>query len=330
MAAILKDDKGIALILTITLIGLIVVMVMQFSKTIRTSLYETTNFSDGIRLKSIAKSGFNCALSVLYEDEVNVDSLHDDWASLNQYSSISTSLFDNDGAFQVEVADLAGRIQINRLIYTSGEHKGEYNQTQMEQLQRLLGNAPFNIESDKIKDILDPIKDWIDEDSDQELHGAEDSYYRSLDHPYSCRNGQLESVDELLLIKGITPELLYGTGETPGLANYLTVVGDGKININTADPVVLLTLSDDLDSSMVEEMAAYRNDEKNESNLTKLDWYKTAITTSDDKIDRNSITIKSSYFEIRSRGIKDNISRECLGIVRREGKNLSMLSWKMS
>jgi general secretion pathway protein K len=329
MAPIPKDDKGIALILTITLIGLIVVMVMQFSKTIRASLYETTNFSDGIRLKSISKSGFNCALSVLYEDEVNVDTLLDDWAAMTQYSSASASLFDDDGAFQVEVSDLTGRIQINRLIYTSGENKGEYNPTQMEQLQRLLGNAPFNIEADRVKDILDPIKDWLDEDSDQVLHGAEDSYYRSLDHPYSCRNGQLESVDELLLVKGITPELLYGTGETPGLAKYLTVVGDGKININTADPVVLLALSDDLDSNMVEEMAAYRIDENNESSLNKLDWYKTPTNTSDDKIDKNHITIKSSYFEIRSRGIRDNRSRECSGTVKREGKNLSVLSWKM-
>jgi general secretion pathway protein K len=330
MAIIPKNDKGIALILTITLIGLIVVMILQFSKSIRTSLYETTNFSDGIRLEEIAKSGFNCALAVLYEDNNSVDTLQDDWATLGQYSSISTSLFDNAGAFQVKVVDLAGKIQVNRLVYQTGEHKGEYDLTQKGILTRLLSNPPFSMDQDKINEIIDSVKDWIDEDSDQEMHGAENSYYQSLDHPYSCRNGPLESVDELLLVKGITSELLYGTNETPGLSNYLTVTkGDGRININTADPVVLLALSDNLDSGMVEDMVAYRNDEKNLDKLSNSNWYKTAIGTSEDHIDQILITTKSSYFEIQSIGLKDTRSREVIGGVRRDGKNLTVLSWNV-
>ena len=83
-------------------------------------------------------------------------------------------------------------------------------------------------------------------------------------HPYSCRNAPFKSLEELLLVKGITPELFYGKDEIPGIRNYLTIQGDGAVNINTADPVVLEALSDDLDSSMIEEMVAYRNDEKND------------------------------------------------------------------
>jgi general secretion pathway protein K len=330
MALIPKDEKGMALILTITLIGLIVVMVLQFSKSIRTGLHETTSFSDGVKLGVIAKSGFNCALAVLCADDNDSDSFHDQWASLSQYSSESASLFDNDGRFQVEVTDLAGKIQINRLINLTGEKKGDYNQAQYDMLTMLLSNTPFNMEQNNIKDILDAIKDWIDEDNDTYEFGAENSYYRTLDHPYSCRNAPIESLDELLLVKGITPELFYGTNEAPGLSNYLTTaMGDGRININTADPVVLGALSEDFDNDMVEDMVTFRNNEENLSSLSNPKWYKDATSRSEDFIPQSLITTKSSYFQIRSSGIKDSRSKETIGTIKRDGKNLTVLSWKM-
>ena len=324
MAIIPKDEKGIALILTITLIGLIVILTLQFGKSIRTGLYETAGFADGIKLEAIAKSGFNCALAVLYKDDSNGDSLQDDWASLGEYSSYSANLFDNGGRFETTVTDLAGKIQLNRLF----NQNGDYILKQKEMLKRLLGMTAFNLESDNIEEILDAIKDWVDKDNEVTgFGGAEDSYYQSLDRPYSCRNAPFESVDELLLVKGITPKLFYGTDEVPGISAYLTVQGDGKININTADPMVIESLSDDLDSTMVEEIVAYRNDEKND--LSKPDWYKSAIGTNENYIDPALITIKSSYFQIRSRGIKDSLSKEINAIVKRNDKKLTILSWEM-
>jgi general secretion pathway protein K len=329
MAIISKNEKGIALILTITLIGLIVIMILQFSKSIRTGLYETANFADGIQLDAVAKSGFNCALAALYEDDNNYDSLQDEWASLNQYSSFSSSLFDNDGSFQVEVTDLAGKIQINRLVNVTVGQKSEFNQDQYNLLTRLLRDPPFSVEPDQIKDILDAIKDWIDADDEVTgFGGAESSYYQSIDHPYSCRNAPMESLDELLLVKGITPDLYYGKGGARGLSAYLTVQGDGKININTADPVVLGALSEEFDDGLVKEIIEYRDNDKND--LSKPNWYKTAINTIEDYITPSSlITTKSSYFEIKSKGIKDTRSKEIMGIVKRQGKNLTVLSWRM-
>lgn len=335
MAVNLKDQRGIALILTITLIGLIVILTLQFSKSIRTGLYETINFDNGIKLGVIAKSGFECALAVLYEDGSGVDSLLDDWAKLNQdeVSLYSTQLFDNDGMFQIEVTDLSGKIPINRLINLTGEEKGEYNEKQKTILENLLKlmMSDFDLEDEDIEDILDAIKDWIDEDDSVTGFGAEDSYYLSLDHPYSCRNSPFESLDELLLVKGITTELFYGTEDEtekiPGLSSYLTIHGDGKVNINTADAVVLQALSEDLDESLIEEMDDYRNNEDND--LSKIDWYKTALGTSADYIDPELITTKSSYFEITSIGRRDTGSKGVKGVVRRSGKTLTVLSWKM-
>jgi len=322
MAIDLREDKGIALILTITIIGLIVLLSLQFSRSIRTGLYETTNLDDTIRLETIAKSGFNCGLAALFEDNPNEDSFHDIWASSKENSLISAMLFDNDGMFQLEIIDLAGKIPINRLI----NQDGKYNTKEKEILTRLLSMPRFNLEQDKVEDIVDSIKDWIDKDDESTRFVAENSYYQTLDRPYSCRNAPLESLEELLLVKGITRELFYGTDDVSGISNYLTIHGDGKININTADPVVLKALSEDIDDDMVNEMVAYRDDEKND--LNSPEWYKIALGTNEPIIEPDLITIKSEYFEIRSKGIDGSRSREIHATVKRKGKSLTVLSWK--
>ena len=59
-------------------------------------------------------------------------------------------------------------------------------------------------------DVADAIIDWRDTDEQAGAGGAETEYYQSLQPPYRCKNGPFETAEELLLVKGITPELLYG------------------------------------------------------------------------------------------------------------------------
>ncbi|APZ91696.1 Type II secretory pathway, component PulK [Fuerstiella marisgermanici] len=59
-------------------------------------------------------------------------------------------------------------------------------------------------------DVVDAILDWLDSDEDRRPGGAESDYYEGLTVPYSCKNGAMESIDELLKIQGVTPELFYG------------------------------------------------------------------------------------------------------------------------
>jgi hypothetical protein len=59
--------------------------------------------------------------------------------------------------------------------------------------------------------IADAILDWIDDSSyEPREFGAKDEYYTMLDPPYFARSGMPDSLDELLLVRGITPRLLYG------------------------------------------------------------------------------------------------------------------------
>jgi type II secretory pathway component PulK len=59
-------------------------------------------------------------------------------------------------------------------------------------------------------ELADAILDFIDEDDDPRPAGAESDYYQSLTPPYRAKNGPIRSLDELLLVSGVTPRLLYG------------------------------------------------------------------------------------------------------------------------
>jgi len=61
------------------------------------------------------------------------------------------------------------------------------------------------------EDIADSILDWLDSDDQQREFGAEVDYYSSLTPGYAPKNGPLETVEELLLVKGVTPALLFGS-----------------------------------------------------------------------------------------------------------------------
>jgi len=82
--------------------------------------------------------------------------------------------------------------------------------------------------------ITDSILDWLDEDDLHHVNGAEKDYYTTLPEPYEPKNGTFESLEELTLVKGITPQIF------ELLRDHLTIYGSGKINVNFASKEVLL------------------------------------------------------------------------------------------
>lgn len=68
----------------------------------------------------------------------------------------------------------------------------------------------MNLPCDLQQNIADAITDWRNPASSATSDGAETSYYESLTEPYECKNGSYETVEELLLVDGVTPQLLWG------------------------------------------------------------------------------------------------------------------------
>ena len=136
------------------------------------------------------------------------------------------------------------------------------------------------------EEIADAILDWVDVDEEVRDFGTESPYYSSLTPGYQAKNGPMDSLDELLLVRGVTPQLLFGldtnrngiidddeaNGEEInslendlllGWANYLTlyskesnVNSDGltRVNINEPDLEQLYT---DLRASLSDEWAKF-------------------------------------------------------------------------
>lgn len=59
-------------------------------------------------------------------------------------------------------------------------------------------------------EIADKILDWLDPDDEPREFGAESSYYLALTPSYTPANGPFTTIEELLLVGGVTPELLFG------------------------------------------------------------------------------------------------------------------------
>ena len=134
----------------------------------------------------------------------------------------------------VDILPEAGRRNVNKL--------------QDEDWEELLDQA--GVPEEDWPDLIDCFMDFTDEGDEHRLNGAEedDSFYES--GGYVPKNAALDTVDELLLVKGFSPEVVYGgppadpRGEPlRGIAHLLTTFGDGKVNVNTASREVLLTLT---------------------------------------------------------------------------------------
>jgi general secretion pathway protein K len=331
MLKILNNNKGMALLMTILVISLILVMTLRFNRSIRASLTSASNLQNGVALDYMAKSAFNAARAVLSVDaaESGVDTLHENWANMAAASQYFSNFF-NQGQGGIDIVDHSGRLQINSLLMRS-EDSWVVNEEQKKIWINLLSADEFDLAENEPLSIVEAIIDWIDEDDEPSgFGGAESSYYHGLDTPYTPRNGPMEFVEELLLVKGITRELYYGTEETPGIVDLVTPHGrDGKININTADAMVLGALSEQLEQDMVDSLLTYRDDVDND--LGSPEWYKLAPGFPGDVIlPPELITTSSSFFEISIEVVLGKMQRKVLGLVARgPGSTTQLLYWKI-
>jgi hypothetical protein len=93
--------------------------------------------------------------------------------------------------------DESTRLNLNTLLALEAQQEGS--------AQTLLMGLPGMTE-----EVADAILDWIDPDDEARMLGAEIDHYSGLNPPYRPKNGPLDTVEELLLVRGITPQLLFG------------------------------------------------------------------------------------------------------------------------
>jgi type II secretory pathway component PulK len=130
------------------------------------------------------------------------------------------------------------------------------------------------------EEIADAILDWMDPDDETREYGAEADAYASFDPPYAPKNGPLHSIEELLLVQGVTPQLLFGSdvnrngmvdpGE-PTPESLGNDPSDGSMNCGWAAYLTLYSLESNLQADGSERINI------NQDDLTKLNEALTSV-----------------------------------------------------
>jgi general secretion pathway protein K len=270
---------GVALIIVMICITVLSILAAGFAYSMKVETKLAMNANSESELNSLGRSGVEMARWVLAQQatiaQEPFDALNQTWAggpgsmltSNNPLAGISLQNIQlGGGKFSLKITDLERKVNINMA-----------DQAMLEQALRLIG-----VDAGEFTGITASILDWIDPDPNEHINGTESDYYATLDPPYQAKNGPVDDLSELLLVRGVTPDIYWGgvaTNHLPaafqnkvgfkqpgggvlayevGLVDLFTPLSSGLININTASAQVLQMLPF-VDENMAAEIIRLRS-----------------------------------------------------------------------
>jgi general secretion pathway protein K len=209
-----NSPRGIALLLVMAVIFALSVLVAAFaySMSVEMRLAQITDYD--VELEWMGRSGIELAryaLAMKCPEQRDIDALDQFWAGgtspcTNDVPQFSLTDFPlGNGKISVTITDMERKFDINLIANPRGP--------QMEILQKALAEAGVT-DPGQSSMIIDSILDWISPATEPHMDGAKDEYYSQLNPPYYCKRGPIEDMSELLLIRGVTPEIYWGSNST--------------------------------------------------------------------------------------------------------------------
>jgi general secretion pathway protein K len=241
------DERGVALLLALLVLALLVALILEFDGDARREYRDAAAFRDNFKATVLTRAAVQAARAVLQQDHLRdrqtgqiYDSTTDLWAfPIDKYAI-------GDGFMTAQIEDERGKLNLNDLAASADPI---VKKTKVVRVKRLFALLQIN------PDIVDAIVDWVDADEIPEPTGAESVYYQALRPSYRAANAPLQTLREIRLIKGMTPEII------EKLLRYVTVYpqeGESRININTADGLVLQALDPRISQTMAAEIIQSR------------------------------------------------------------------------
>jgi general secretion pathway protein K len=264
-----SSDRGIALLMVLWVLMLLSVIVGEFCYSMKTQVNITANYKESTESYYIALAGINNAIyNMVYQtvipppaDGEEADEDVVEWRINTEIPPINYA----GGRVTVWIDNESGRININL--------------ADRDLLMFMLSG--FELENEEKEIIVDSILDWRDADDLRRLHGAESEYYQALPQPYSAKNGPFDAGDELLLVRGVTPEIYYGgldrmvtvfpkiaPEQTTDRRKPKTETDFNRININAVPPAMWAALPG-MTEDMVAQIAEFRK-EKDFRSMSEL------------------------------------------------------------
>lgn len=247
----LNGESGIALLLVMWVIIILFVIAAEFSFTMRTELTITKNLKEDTECYYLAIAGVQLAVHELlgqydnvYRDNKNNLILEDKRKSqiVNENPDTGEKQIEQldvpppkrsgialgHGFFSYKIQDEDGKLNLNSVVRVDNRDGSPY-----QTLRKLLINSGVEPGLD-VDIIMDSILDWRDSNDEHHLNGAEDDWYESnyeeqgFDYPYQAKNGPFDTVEELLMVRGVTKEILYGSRKAQELFGEEQTDDDGK------------------------------------------------------------------------------------------------------
>ena len=275
-----SHDRGIALILVLISVIVLAVLATGFAWSMRVEVKLARNASSERELEWLGRSGVELARYALGQQLLvsaePYDSLNQKWAGGPGGLATSNSPLADLQLENVEIG--GGRVTVK---IVDCERKLNINMASEPMLQQALTHA--GLDAAGAQSIAACIIDWLDPDDATHVGGAEKEFYEGGKPSYVAKNGPIDDISELLLVKGITPEVLWGPSTTNrslaafqanandghlppmeaalpaiGLADLFTPVSSGRVNVNTASATVLGALPF-MDENLVQEIIRFRS-----------------------------------------------------------------------
>jgi general secretion pathway protein K len=327
-------------VITLVIVTLVAVVVLDVNYLMRVDVHAAANFRDGIRAYYLAKSGVNLTQELFRRN-------------LQEYEELKNTLLLGgthtlpiaDGSVTIRVIDETGKINVNALtLETAPTQTAARAQTRQRQNDPPPVNPWIQITQDLFQRLgIDPglvgaMIDWIDiDDIPTGSGGGESNYYRGLEKSYAARNGPLETIGEMRLVRGFTEEvwLKLGARRIGGIVDpatnlYLTVLplpqgGGWRVNLNTAPVLILKSLTREV--GQFAEAIVQRRTEARIDKITDLQQLGIAGEAFEEF--QRLGTVMSLYYTVEARGTVGEIEKYVMALIKAGGDQESqMLYWR--
>jgi general secretion pathway protein K len=328
MSLYTKPDRKVeafALVSVLVLVSVLSLVALEFSQRSVLHLRTTMNYAQSKKASSYAFGGYQAALSLLMNDTNDYDGPGDVW-----FGDLPAVPF-GSGIVSVRIEDEQARFNVTKLVTEFG-FEDKRRATMLSRLFEELAVEPR---------LVDGLVDWQDSDDLSLPDGAEAAYYASRTPPSAPRNKPMLSAGEILVVRDFDRDLFFlpparrsvtALEGLSALSEYVTVYGDGKLNINTAPVPVMQCLSADMDRSIAEDIAKRREKEP----FGKIEDLKEVESVSDVLYDEISslITVKSAVFRVEAAGTVGapggEISEVVTAVVTRQGTGVRVVYFNRS
>ena len=230
--------QGSIFILTLWSLCLLSIFAIGLGNKVSQEINVASYFQNKPQARFLACAAIKRAQAVLEDDTNTFDSLNEFWVT-GRYSDDGESVFKEaelgNGVYSIGMVDENRKVNINTA-----------SQDILEKLFRIASG----VDIDDAHIIASSIVDWRDTDSNALEGGAEDSFYKQLEISYECKDGNFQVLEELLLVRRMTNDIFLK------VKDFITVYGDGKVNINTAPHLALRALG--MNEVLVDKIIFYR------------------------------------------------------------------------